>query len=62
MLSEAGISKCYLLTIDKGILFTRLQYIYIYIQENPTKCLKKSTVFLGKKWPIINLLEPEFYI
>jgi len=50
MLSEAGISKCYLLTIDKGILFTRLQYIYIYIYpRKPNEMFKEINCVSGKK-------------
>jgi hypothetical protein len=58
MLSEAGISKCYLLIIYKGILFTSLQYINRLLSpRKPNEIFKEiNCFFLEKSGPSLNRL------
>jgi len=58
MLSEAGISKCYLLMIYEGILFTSLQYINRLLSpRKPNEVFKEINCVFGKKWPFIKQIK-----
>jgi hypothetical protein len=58
MLSEAGNSKCYHLTIYKGILFARLPYMSrILSPRKPNEIFKEINCVSGKKWPFIKQIK-----